>query len=68
MLTAQKSLKQKILKKLYSLRSVFSIFLLQDFPPTIAPFLLIMQKEQKSENPGHMRPRPWKSCHPREEK
>jgi hypothetical protein len=33
MLTAQKSLKQKILNKLYSWRSVFSIFYASGLPP-----------------------------------
>ncbi len=31
-------------------------------------FTVILPKYQKSKSPGHMRPGPWKSCHPREEK
>ncbi len=40
-------LNKKILKFFYSYSSVFSIFSLQDFPPTMMPFWLILQKVQK---------------------
>ncbi len=47
---------------------VFSLpVLLQDIPPTMMRFWLIIKKYQKSKSPGHMRPGPWKSCHSREE-
>jgi hypothetical protein len=48
MLTAQKSLKQKYSEKNSILGQVFSLYLLLlDFPPTLMPFLLILQKVQK---------------------
>jgi hypothetical protein len=70
MLTAQKSLRQKkSLKKLYSWRSVYSIFFTSGLSPYNDAFLTYSAKrKKKSENAGHMRPGPWKSCHPREEK
>jgi hypothetical protein len=65
MLTAKKSLKQKNLKKLYSWRSVFSIFFALGLSPYNDAFLTYSAKSlTKSENAGHMRPGPWKSCHP----
>jgi hypothetical protein len=64
MLTAQKSLKQKNLEKI-----VFFIFFASGLPRTMMPFFyLFCKKYKKSENAGHMRPGPWKSCHPREGK
>jgi hypothetical protein len=69
MLIAKKFLKQKNLKKLYSCRSVFSIFFASGLSPYNDAFLTYSAKrKKKSENAGHMRPGPWKSCHPREEK
>jgi hypothetical protein len=62
--TSTKSLKQKNSDKNCIPGDVFSLyFLLQDFPPTMMPFLLTLKKYQKSENLGHMRPDPWKSSH-----
>jgi hypothetical protein len=63
MFPAQKYLKQKILIKLYSWRSVFSFFA-SGLSPYNDAFYLFYKKFKKSENPGHMRPGPWKSCHP----
>jgi hypothetical protein len=63
-----KSLKQKISEKICIPGEVFSLFLLQDFPPTMMLFDLFCKKYQKSENAGHVRLGPWKSCYPREEK
>jgi hypothetical protein len=70
MLTAKKSLKQKIWQKLHSWRSVFSIFFASELSPYNEAFLTYSAKRKKI-NPkkaGHMRPEPWKSCHPGEEK
>jgi hypothetical protein len=48
MITAQKSLKQKNSVKNCIPEEVFSLyFLLQDFPPTMMPFWLFLQKVQK---------------------
>jgi hypothetical protein len=50
MLTAQKSLKQKILKKIVFLEKCFLYifcFRTSPPPPTIMPFLFILQKAQK---------------------
>jgi hypothetical protein len=58
----------KILKKLYAWRSVLYNFWFQDSPPTMMPLDIFCKEYQKSDNPGHMRPRPWNSYHPREEK
>jgi hypothetical protein len=67
-LTAQKSLKPKIVKKLISWRSVFSIFFASELSPYSDAFLTYYTKS--TNNPkiqviwdlG-----PWKSCHPRED-
>jgi hypothetical protein len=64
MLTAKKSLKQKNSEKI-----VFFIFFASGLPSTMMPFFTYSAKiYKKSENAGHMRPGPWKSCHPREGK
>jgi hypothetical protein len=47
MLTAQKSLKQKIVKKLYSWRSVFSIFFASGLSPYNDAFLTYSAKSTK---------------------
>ncbi len=68
-------LKQKSLqrnnagKKLYSWRSAFSICFASGVPLYNDAFLtyVLQKKYQNSENPGCMRPGPWKSCHPRKE-
>jgi hypothetical protein len=65
---SSKSLKQKNLKKLCSWRSVFSIFFAWGLSPYNDAFLTYSAKSKKSKNAGHIRPGPWKSCHPREEK
>ncbi len=57
-------LSKKNLKKLYSWRSVFSIFFASGLSPYDDAFLTYSAKrKQKSENAGHMRPGPWKSCY-----
>jgi hypothetical protein len=48
MLTAQKSLKQKNLKKLYSWRSVFSIFFTSGLSPYNDAFLTYSAKRKKN--------------------
>jgi hypothetical protein len=54
---------------MYSWISVFSIFFASGLSAYNDAFLIYSaKKKKKSENEGHMRPGPWKSCHPREEK
>jgi hypothetical protein len=67
MLTAKKYLKQKNSEKNCIPGEVFSLHvLIQDFPYNDAFITSYRKSPKKSVSPSHMRPEPWKSCHPRE--
>ncbi len=69
MITAKKSLKQKNSEKIVFLeKCFFNIFCFRTFLLQWCLFDLLCKMYQKSENAGHMRPGPWKSCNPRAEK
>jgi hypothetical protein len=69
MLKAPKSLEQKNSEKILFLEKSFFYFFASGLSPYNDAFLTYSAKStNKFENAGHMRPGPWKSCHPREEK
>ncbi len=62
-------LSKKFMRKIIFLKKCFLyIFCFRTFPLKLCLFDLLQKKYQKSKSPGHVRPRSWKSCHPREEK
>ncbi len=62
-------LSKKNMKKIVFLEKCFLyIFCFRTFPLQWCLSDLFCKKEKQSENAGHMRPGPWKSWHPREEK
>ncbi len=63
-----KVLKQKILRKIIFLKNCFLYLFCFEISPYNDAFFIFIENVPKIHKSGHMRPGPWKSCHPTEEK